>query len=177
MECGGDWPAVRSVRGLAVGRCVVVFAVLAVVLWLAGSSAGCRGVESDRLDQAGAFFTPIGGVAMTAQGEPARTSGSEAGPLEGARLVGGRAAEEVARLPDSAIRLDVALAVRASEVKAEDVTVRVDNQHVLLEGRVRDRRARDRVELIARRAKGVRGVVNRLEVARPSVSPRAGATP
>lgn len=156
-------------RGLVGGDRGVATAVVCAVVWTVATGA-CSGVESDRLDEAGRFFSPVGGVAMAAHGAPASPSDSEATPLEGRRFLGGPPAEKVSRLPDSAIRLDVALAIRASDVASDDVEVTVEDQRVLLEGDVRDGRARDRVELIARRAEGVRGVVNRLDVARPASS-------
>lgn len=127
-----------------------------------GLGAGCGGLgpSLDVLREAGAHVESVGPVALLEQTPRNKRAPSS----ETAVHLSGAGAPPAAVVPDSKIRLDIGMKLRASSLDLSEVEVDVDDQRVALSGSIPTLRGRDRAELIARSVRGVEEVDNELTV-------------
>lgn len=143
-------------------------ALVACIVLVAGAlAAGCGSavVEAKAPPGAALFFKPVGPVEVvwygsSSAGAGAESSESTAARLERLKTTGGAGP----RIPDSKLQLDIGSKFRASVFELGGVTLHVDDQSVRLRGEVSSIEARDRAELLARSARGVREVRNEIRV-------------
>jgi hypothetical protein len=138
-----------------------------VVACLLLGSVGCQQAGQGSPVAAGSFFRQIGPLSLVRHG------GGDDEPRPAFETTKTSPRSETPKVPDSKIRLDIGMDLAEADIPVSDVTLTVDEQRVMVEGRAGTLRARDRVELLIRSHRAVRGVDNRLQVER---RPAAGET-
>ncbi len=134
----------RGVLGLAA---VLVALIAGIAVTLGPSQPEATSFTRD----AGRFLEPVGALHLVAH-SPSSTSPAFQTPPSRER--------DGPNIPDSKIRLDFGRHLEAAELSSSTIRYEVRDQIIRLAGDVETAKVRDRLELLARSVRGVRGVDN-----------------
>jgi osmotically-inducible protein OsmY len=140
------WPSRRWIAAVAV---LVSLAAGVAVAIVPDHASG-----EDTARDAARFVEPVGALGLIAHTDPEASARSDLAPVR----------PDAKRVPDSKIRLDVGMKLEDSSLPADAVDYGVRDQVVRLTGRVDSPTIRDRIELLARSVRGVRGVDNDIQL-------------